>query len=161
MIKIYKYGEVPNNEIFARVVPTMNVEGIVADILQNVKTRGDEALKGYAEKFDGVRLDALEVAREEIDEAYEENTGRLIVSEFQRLEKDPMAVLAVLCKNHGPFSWGKDAFDAVHNAVVLEEVAKMAINTKIINPTSSPVGKYLLDKHYLRKHGKNAYYGQK
>ena len=71
MIKIYKYGEVPNNEIFARVVSTMNVEGIVADILQNVKTRGDEALKGYAEKFDGVRLDALEVAREEIDEAYD------------------------------------------------------------------------------------------
>ena len=66
------------------------------------------------------------LTREEIEDAYEENTGHLIVNEFKRLNKDPMAVPAVLCKNHGPFAWGKDAKDAVHNAVVLEEVAKMA-----------------------------------
>ena len=66
------------------------------------------------------------LTKEEIDEAYEENTGHLIVNEFQRMNKEVMAVPAVLCKNHGPFAWGKDAMDAVHNAVVLEEVAKMA-----------------------------------
>ena len=70
MIKIYKYGEVAPEEIFARVTPTMNVEGIVADILADVKNNGDKALKAYAEKFDGVVLDELEVSKEEIDEAY-------------------------------------------------------------------------------------------
>ena len=98
--------------------------------------------------------------KEEIEEAYEENTGHLIVSEFKRLNKDPMAVPAVLCKNHGPFAWGKNAMDAVHNAVVLEEVAKMAYRTEIINPKSVPAPSELQDKHYFRKHGANAYYGQ-
>lgn len=98
--------------------------------------------------------------KEEIEEAYEENTGHLIVSEFKRLNKDPMAVPAVLCKNHGPFAWGKNAMDAVHNAVVLEEVAKMAYRTEIINPKAVPAPSELQDKHYFRKHGANAYYGQ-
>ena len=98
--------------------------------------------------------------KEEIEEAYEENTGHLIVSEFKRLNKDPMAVPAVLCKNHGPFAWGKNAMDAVHNAVVLEEVAKMAYWTEIINPKSVPAPSEFQDKHYFRKHGANAYYGQ-
>ena len=98
--------------------------------------------------------------KEEIEEAYEENTGHLIVSEFKRLNKDPMAVTAVLCKNHGPFAWGKNAMDAVHNAVVLEEVAKMAYRTEIINPKAVPAPSELQDKHYFRKHGANAYYGQ-
>ena len=98
--------------------------------------------------------------KEEIEEAYEENTGHLIVSEFKRLNKDPMAVPAVLCKNHGPFAWGKNAMDAVHNAVVLEEVAKMAYWTEIINPKAVPAPSELQDKHYFRKHGANAYYGQ-
>ena len=93
--------------------------------------------------------------KEEIEEAYEENTGHLIVNEFKRMQKDPVAVPAVLCKNHGPFTWGKDAKEAVHNAVVLEEVAKMAYRTESINPQE------LQDKHYFRKHGANAYYGQK
>lgn len=97
---------------------------------------------------------------EEIGEAYEENTGRLIVSEFARLQKDPMAVPAVLCKNHGPFAWGKDAEEAVHNAVVLEEVAKMAYRTETINPQVKAAPQELQDKHYYRKHGANAYYGQ-
>lgn len=78
------------------------------------------------------------LTKEEIDEAYETNTGKLIVSEFKRRKKEIMAVPAVLCKNHGPFTWGKDAKDAVHNAVVLEEVAKMAYRTESINSKVEP-----------------------
>lgn len=98
---------------------------------------------------------------EEIADAYEENTGHLIVEEWKRLNKDPMAVSAVLCKNHGPFAWGKNAKEAVHNAVVLEEVAKMAYRAEVINPKVLPAPQELQDKHYYRKHGANAYYGQK
>lgn len=97
---------------------------------------------------------------EEIENAYEENTGHLIVNEFLRMGKDPMAVPGVLCKNHGPFSWGRDAQEAVHNAVVLEEVAKMAYRAEVINSTIQPAPQELQDKHYFRKHGENAYYGQ-
>lgn len=97
---------------------------------------------------------------DEIADNYEKNTGLLIVSEFKRMGKDPAAVPAVLCKNHGPFVWGKDAKEAVHNAVVLEEVAKMAYRTELINPQVKPAPQELQDKHYYRKHGANAYYGQ-
>ena len=100
------------------------------------------------------------LTKEEIEEAYERNTGLLIVSEFARLGKDPVAVPGCLCKNHGPFSWGKDPSEAVHNAVVLEEVAKMAYRCEQINPQVRPAPQELQDKHFLRKHGKNAYYGQ-
>ncbi len=100
------------------------------------------------------------LTKEEIDAAYERNTGGLIVSEFAERGLDPVAVPAVLCKNHGPFAWGKDPFEAVHNAVVLEEVAKMAYRTEIINPDVKPAPGELQDKHYLRKHGPGAYYGQ-
>ena len=100
------------------------------------------------------------LTEEEIEQAYETNTGRLIVSKFIEANKDPMAVPAVLCKNHGPFAWGKDALDAVHNAVVLEEVAKMAYRTELICPNVKPAPQELQDKHYFRKHGANAYYGQ-
>ncbi|MCR4842982.1 MAG: L-ribulose-5-phosphate 4-epimerase [Eubacterium sp.] len=97
---------------------------------------------------------------DEIEEAYEENTGHLIVNEFASRNIDPEAMKAVLCKNHGPFTWGKDAFKAVETSVVLEEVAKMAHFTRMINPDVLPAPQELQDKHYLRKHGKNAYYGQ-
>lgn len=96
----------------------------------------------------------------EIEEAYETNTGLLIVNEFKKMNKEILAVPAVLCKNHGPFAWGKDAVEAVHNAVVLEEVAKMAYRTELINPEVKPAPQELQDKHYYRKHGANAYYGQ-
>ena len=92
--------------------------------------------------------------------ANEENTGYLIVNDFNRMGKDPMALPAVLCKNHGPFAWGKNAMEAVHNAVVLEEVAKMAYRKETINPKVLPAPTELQDKHYFRKHGANAYYGQ-
>ncbi len=98
---------------------------------------------------------------EEIESAYEKNTGLVIVSELTRLGKDPAAVPAVLCRNHGPFTWGKSAHEAVHNAVVLEEVAKMAYRAELINPAIEPAPQSLQDKHYLRKHGPGAYYGQK
>ena len=98
--------------------------------------------------------------KDEIESAYEENTGHLIVSEFERMGKDPVAVPAVLCKNHGVFTWGKDAHEAVHNAVVTEEVAKMAFRCELINPEVKPAPQELQDKHYYRKHGANAYYGQ-
>lgn len=97
---------------------------------------------------------------EEIAENYEKNTGLLIVKEFLRMCKDPLSVPVVLCKNHGPFAWGKDAKEAVHNAVVLEEVAKMAYRTESINHHVQPAPQELMDKHYYRKHGANAYYGQ-
>ena len=100
------------------------------------------------------------LTKEEIKEAYETNTGRLIVSEFERMQKDPLAVPSALCQYHGVFSWGKDAEEAVHNAVVTEEVAKMAYRTEAINPHVEAAPKALQDKHYFRKHGANAYYGQ-
>ncbi len=98
------------------------------------------------------------LTKEEIEEAYEKNTGVLIADYFK--DKDYEAVPAVLCKNHGPFTWGKDAHEAVHNAVVLEEVAKMATRCEQINPQVKPAPQELQDKHYYRKHGANAYYGQ-
>jgi L-ribulose-5-phosphate 4-epimerase len=98
---------------------------------------------------------------EEIEEAYEKNTGVIIADEFAMRKKDYEAVPAVLCQSHGPFSWGKDAFESVHNAVVLEEVAKMAARAEMLNMDIKPAPQALQDKHYFRKHGENAYYGQK
>ena len=100
------------------------------------------------------------LTREEIEEAYERNTGVLIADEFEARGKDPAAVPAVLCKNHWVFTWGKDAHEAVHNAVVAEEVAKMAARCEMLNPQVEPAPQELQDKHYYRKHGANAYYGQ-
>lgn len=101
------------------------------------------------------------LTKEEIDEDYERNTGVLIADYFEQNQIDVKAVPGVLCKNHGPFTWGKDAHNAVHNAVVVEEVAKMAARCEMLNPGVQAAPQYLLDKHYLRKHGPDAYYGQK
>ncbi len=101
------------------------------------------------------------LSRDEIEDAYEANTGYLIVNEFTSKRLDYTAVPACLCKNHGPFAWGKNTHEAVHNAVVLEEVAKMALRTEMIKPDVKPAPQELQDKHYYRKHGVNAYYGQK
>lgn len=98
------------------------------------------------------------LTQEEIAADYEKNTGLLIAGDFK--ERDYEGVPAVLCKNHGPFTWGKDAAEAVHHAVVLEEVAKMAARCEQINPQVRPAPQELQDKHYFRKHGKDAYYGQ-
>ena len=96
----------------------------------------------------------------EIEEAYELNTGKVIYEGFTERGIDPVAVPAVLVRNHGPFSWGKDAAQAVYHAVVLEEVCKMATRTEALAPGVGPAPQYLQDKHYLRKHGPNAYSGQ-
>ncbi len=96
---------------------------------------------------------------EEIEGDYELNTGKVIVRRFAGL--DPMQVPAVLVANHGPFTWGADARKAVENAVILEQCARMALGTLHLNPEQPEISRPLLDKHYLRKHGKNAYYGQK
>jgi L-ribulose-5-phosphate 4-epimerase len=95
----------------------------------------------------------------EIKTDYELNTGKVIVETFR--EKDPLQHPAVLVANHGPFTWGKDVADAVHNANVLEFVARLASETLRIAPATPPMPSALLDKHFLRKHGAQAYYGQK
>lgn len=95
---------------------------------------------------------------QEIGGEYEKETGKVIIETFK--DKDPDAIPAVLVASHGPFSWGKTPYEAVHNAVVLEEVSFMALQAMMLNPKTEKMQKELLDKHYLRKHGKNAYYGQ-
>ena len=96
---------------------------------------------------------------EQIKSDYELNTGKVIVKRFAGM--DPMEMPAVLVANHGPFTWGKTPYDAVEAAVVLEQIATMALGTININPNQNEISQHLCDKHYLRKHGKNAYYGQK
>jgi len=98
------------------------------------------------------------MTKAEIEGEYEKETGTVIIETFQG--KDPDAIPAVLVHSHGPFTWGVDAVDAVHNAVVLEEVAFMNFHTMMLEPNIPSMQQELLDKHYLRKHGANAYYGQ-
>ncbi len=114
----------------------------------------------HADYFFGEIPCARSLTPEEIEEAYETNTGKVIIETFESRQLNPMYTPAVLCANHGPFTWGKDAAEAVHNAVVLEEVAKMAARTELINPYVSEAPTSIRDKHFYRKHGENAYYGQ-
>ena len=102
-----------------------------------------------------------DMTEEEIKSGYEYNTGVVAVERFEKAHLNPDHVPAVLVKNHGPFCWGKDPFDAVHTAIVLEEVAMMAFHTEMLTPGVQAMQQTLLDKHFLRKHGANAYYGQK
>ena len=115
----------------------------------------------HADYFYGSIPCARHLTQEELDEDYELNTGVTIVETFKERGLDPMAVPAVLCFSHGPFTWGKDPAQAVYHSVVLEECAKMGIFTRMVNPNAAPAPQRMLDKHYLRKHGPNAYYGQK
>ncbi len=98
---------------------------------------------------------------EEIGGDYERETGNVIIETFRERDIDPAQVPAVLVHSHGPFAWGVSAMEAVHNAVVLEEVAFMDYHAMSLNPNAGRMQQELLDKHYLRKHGKNAYYGQR
>lgn len=114
----------------------------------------------HADYFFGSIPCARSLTEEEINGEYEKNTGLVIIETFDKLGINPMHTPGVLCTNHGPFTWGKDAAEAVHNAVVLEEVAKMALKTELINPEVKPAPDCIRDKHFYRKHGANAYYGQ-
>ena len=103
------------------------------------------------------------LTQEEVERAYEMETGNLIATHFEENSIDPAAVPGVLVRGHGPFTWGKDAHEAVHNAVVLEEVAMMAWHTEALPLAQArdPLPAYIMEKHYTRKHGPDAYYGQK
>lgn len=114
----------------------------------------------HADYFYGPIPCARSLTKEEIEGEYEKNTGLVIIETLTENNITPKSMPAILCTNHGPFTWGKDAREAVHNAVVLEEVAKMASYSEMINRDISPAPKAIADKHYLRKHGENAYYGQ-
>lgn len=115
----------------------------------------------HADYFYGPVPCCRSLTEQEVEEDYERNTGLVIVETFRQRELDPVHVPGAICRNHGPFTWGKDAAQAVYHAVVLEEVAKMAVYTTQIAPDAQPSPQYVLDKHFLRKHGPNAYYGQK
>ena len=113
----------------------------------------------HADYFYGEIPCTRKMTTEEIQGEYEEETGNVIVETFKDI--NPTYVPGVLINNHGPFTWGKDAEEAVHNSVVLEEVSMMAFHTCSLTPGIHPISQALLDKHFLRKHGINAYYGQK
>ena len=115
----------------------------------------------HADYFYGPVPCARSLTAEEVEEDYERNTGKVIIETFTERGLDPKAVPGVICRNHGPFTWGKDAAQAVYHAVVLEEVAKMAMYTITIEPNTPSAPQHVQDKHYMRKHGPNAYYGQK
>ncbi len=113
----------------------------------------------HADYFYGDIPCTRELTKEEVEEAYERNTGKVIIETIDSMGYDPMARPGIIVKNHGPFAWGKSPANAVYNAVVLETVADMDLKTLALNPNAS-IASYVLDKHYMRKHGPNAYYGQ-
>lgn len=114
----------------------------------------------HADYFYGDIPCTRELTKSEVEEAYELFTGRVIIETVDGLHIDPMSVPGIVVKNHGPFAWGKSPANAVYNAVVLEKVAEIDLKTLALNPHAS-MPQYVLDKHYMRKHGPNAYYGQK
>lgn len=114
----------------------------------------------HADYFYGPVPCARALTPEEIDEDYERNTGRVIVEEFRARGIEPSHVPAVICRSHGPFAWGADAAEAVYHAAVLEEVAHMALLTLAVDADAVPAPQHLQDKHFMRKHGPQAYYGQ-
>jgi L-ribulose-5-phosphate 4-epimerase len=114
----------------------------------------------HADYFYGTIPCARNLTKDEINGEYEKNTGLVIIETFEKNGINPVYTPGVLCANHGPFAWGKNAAEAVHNAVVLEEVAKMACFTEKINENVKPASQTIADKHFFRKHGENAYYGQ-
>ncbi len=113
----------------------------------------------HADYFYGPIPCVRNLTKEEIDEAYEKNTGVSIIEAFR--DNNPVYCPGCICANHGPFTWGKNPAEAVHNAVVLEEVAKMAARAEALNPDIKETPQAMQDKHFYRKHGANAYYGQK
>ena len=115
----------------------------------------------HADYFYGPIPCARSLTEQEVAEDYEMNTGKVIAETFAQRGLNPVHVPAVICRSHGPFTWGRDAAQAVYHAVVLEEVARMALYTIAIDPNAAPAPQHVQDKHFMRKHGPNAYYGQK
>ncbi len=115
----------------------------------------------HADYFYGDIPCARSLTEDEVSNAYEKETGTVIIETFIERKIDPNYIPGIVVRNHGPFTWGKSPEEAVYHAVVLEEVAKMARKTEQINPEVKRVDQYLLEKHFMRKHGANAYYGQK
>ncbi len=114
----------------------------------------------HADYFYGPVPVSRALTEDEVKEAYEENTGKVIAETFAQRQLDPAAVPGILVRNHGPFTWGKTPAEAVYHSVVLEEIAEMAWKTLLLNPAAS-LDAFVLEKHYQRKHGPYAYYGQK
>lgn len=113
----------------------------------------------HADYFYGDIPCIRELSKAEVEESYEKNTGKVIVEHILKVGYDPMCIPGVVVKNHGPFAWGTSPANAVYNAVVMEKVAEMGLKTLSLNPKAE-MKQYVLDKHYMRKHGSNAYYGQ-
>lgn len=114
----------------------------------------------HADYFYGDIPCTRELTKQEVMEDYETDTGKVIIETVDSGGYDPMVIPGIVVKNHGPFAWGKSPANAVYNAVVMEKVAEMDLKTLQLNPNST-MAQYVLDKHYMRKHGSNAYYGQK
>ena len=114
----------------------------------------------HADYFYGDIPCTRELTKEEVENDYETNTGKVIIETIEKRKIDPIAIPGIIVKNHGPFAFGKNSSNAVYNAVVMEKVAEMAIKTLLLN-NKAEMNQYILDKHYMRKHGPNAYYGQK
>ena len=112
----------------------------------------------HADYFYGEIPCSRPLSKAEVEDAYEANTGAVLIETIG--ERNPMEMPGILVSEHAPFAWGKNADEAVHNAVVLEEVARMALFTVMLSPQQTAIANHLLDKHYLRKHGAKAYYGQ-
>lgn len=143
-----------------------DIKGVVHTHSNNATSfaQAKSSIKAYGtthgDYFYGEIPCSREMKKEEIINDYELNTGKVIVETFVNNKIDPNSVPAILVASHGPFVWGNSPKDAVHNAKVLEELAEMAIKSKIINCDLDKMSNDLLDKHYLRKHGPGAYYGQ-
>lgn len=115
----------------------------------------------HADAFYGPVPATRQLNQTEVDMAYEVNTGKIIVETFQNRSLNPLAVPGVLVNGHGPFTWGTSTEKAVENSLILDEICEMALKTELISKNHNELPQHILDKHYLRKHGKNSYYGQK
>ena len=114
----------------------------------------------HADYFYGNIPCARELTKSEVEKDYEINTGKVIIETIENRKINPMAIPGIVVKNHGPFTWGESPDNAVRNAVILERIAEMNLMTLLLNQNAE-MKQYILDKHYMRKHGPNAYYGQK
>ena len=158
-------SDTPTHLLLYRHFPGPGVEGIThthslhATMFAQARAEIPCLSTTHADHFHGAVPVTRPLTPEEVDQAYEVNTGHVIVERFRDL--DPIAMPAVLVAGHAPFAWGRDAAESVRNAVALEAVAQLAMGTRRIRPDAPPLEPYVLRKHYQRKHGPHAYYGQR